>query len=97
MLLHEDLAILAPGHGYLIGDPHKELRRLAEHRLMREAKVRAAIAQLGSPRLEDMLALVYDDVPVRLHRVAARSLTAHLDKLVADGAARVKSGRYSLV
>ncbi|HWD22212.1 MAG TPA: MBL fold metallo-hydrolase [Burkholderiales bacterium] len=97
MLLHEDLAILAPGHGYLIGDPHKELRRLAAHRLMREAKVRAAIGKLGAPRLEEMLPLVYDDVPARLHHVAARSLTAHLDKLVAEGVARAKGGRYSLV
>jgi hypothetical protein len=58
--------------------------------------VRAAISKLGTPRLEEMLPLVYDDVPPRLHPVAARSLTAHLDKLVADGAARARSGRYSL-
>ncbi len=96
MLLQEDLAILAPGHGYLIGDPHKEVRRLIRHRLMREAKVRAAIAKLGTPRLEEMLPLVYDDVPPRLHAMAARSLTAHLDKLVAEGAARAESGRYRL-
>jgi hypothetical protein len=36
-------------------------------------------------------------VPARLHHVAARSLTAHLDKLVAEGVARAKGGRYSLV
>ncbi len=97
MLLQEDLAILAPGHGYLIGDPHQELRRLIRHRLMREAKVRAAIAKLGAPRLEEMLPLVYDDVPPRLHPMAARSLTAHLEKLVAEGVARARSGRYSLI
>jgi len=27
---------------------------------------------------------VYDDVPARIHRVAARSLTAHLEKLAAE-------------
>ena len=97
MLLREDIAILAPGHGYLIGEPHRELQRLVEHRLKREAKVRAALAKLGAPKLEEMLPLVYDDVPPRLHRWAARSLTAHLDKLVADGAARAQSGRYKLV
>lgn len=97
MLLGEDIAILAPGHGYLIGEPHKEIRRLVEHRLKREAKVRAALAQLGTPTLEEMLPLVYDDVPPRLHGWAARSLTAHLDKLVAEGAARAQSGRYKLV
>ena len=44
-----------------------------------------------------MLPLVYDDVPHRLHGWAARSLSAHLQKLVADGAARAKEGRYRLV
>ncbi|HEU4434317.1 MAG TPA: hypothetical protein VFR51_13125, partial [Pyrinomonadaceae bacterium] len=72
----EDIAIIAPGHGYLIGAPHKELRRLVAHRLNRERKVIAALERLGSPSLDDMLPLVYDDVPERAHRVAARSLTA---------------------
>ena len=38
-LLGEDVAVFAPGHGYLIGEPHKEVRRLIAHRLAREAKV----------------------------------------------------------
>ena len=97
MLLKEDIAILAPGHGYLIGEPHQELRRLVQHRLKREGKVRDAIAKLERPTLEEMLPLVYDDVPQRMHGWAARSLTAHLHKLVADGAARAKEGRYTLV
>jgi len=85
-LLAEEIAIIAPGHGYLIGAPHKELRRLLTHRRAREAKVLAALARLGAASLEDLLPLVYDDVPPRVHRVAARSLTAHLDKLLAEGA-----------
>jgi glyoxylase-like metal-dependent hydrolase (beta-lactamase superfamily II) len=96
LLLKEDVAVLAPGHGYLIGEPHHELRRLIQHRLKREAKVRDAIAKLGTPTLEEMLPLVYDDVPQRLHGWAARSLSAHLAKLVADGEARTKDARYSL-
>ena len=95
LLLGEDLAILAPGHGYLIGEPHRELRRLVQHRLKREGKVRAAVAKLGEPTLEEMLPLVYDDVPPRIHGIAARSLTAHLHKLVADGELRAAGGRYS--
>ena len=97
MLLAEDLAILAPGHGYLIGEPHKELRRLISHRLARERKVLTSLQQLGRASVEELLPLVYDDVPPRIHRVAARSLTAHLDKLVADGAVRADAARYALV
>ena len=95
MLLAEDVAILAPGHGYLIGAPHKEVKRLIGHRLAREAKVAAAIARLGAPTLEEMLPEVYDDVPARIHPVAARSLRAHLEKLVAEGSVRSSEGRYS--
>jgi len=95
LLLSEDIAILAPGHGYLIGAPHKEAKRLIAHRLAREAKVVSALARLGSPTLEELLPAVYDDVPTRLHPVAARSLSAHLAKLVAEESARVSGTRYS--
>ena len=97
MLLKEDIAILAPGHGYLIGEPHQEMRRLIAHRLKREAKVKQALLARGPALLEEILPVVYDDVPPRLHGWAARSLTAHLQKLVAEGAARVRDGRYTLV
>jgi len=50
------------------------------HRLAREAKVTAPFRGFGSPALEEMLPLVYDDVHPRIHPVAARSLTAHLEK-----------------
>jgi len=100
-LLDEDIAIIAPGHGYLIGAPRKELRRLIAHRLAREQKVVKALVKIGPASVDELLPLVYDDVPVRIHRVAARSLTAHLEKLAADGALVATRGtageRYSLV
>jgi glyoxylase-like metal-dependent hydrolase (beta-lactamase superfamily II)/8-oxo-dGTP pyrophosphatase MutT (NUDIX family) len=96
-LLAEEIAIIAPGHGYLIGAPHRELRRLLAHRRAREQKVLAALARLGRASLEELLPLVYDDVPARVHRVAARSLTAHLDKLAAEGAVRWAGDEASLV
>jgi glyoxylase-like metal-dependent hydrolase (beta-lactamase superfamily II)/8-oxo-dGTP pyrophosphatase MutT (NUDIX family) len=96
-LLGEDVAVFAPGHGYLIGEPHKELRRLIAHRLAREAKVTSALGRIGASTLEDLVAAVYDDVHPRLHRVAARSLAAHLDKLVAEGRVRDGSGRFTLL
>jgi len=96
-LLAEDIAIIAPGHGYLIGAPHKELRRLIAHRMAREAKVVSSLRKLRTASLEDLLPLVYDDVPPRVHRVAARSLTAHLQKLVVEGTVRPSGGRFALV
>jgi len=96
-LLGEDILILAPGHGYLIGEPHREARRLIRHRLAREAKVAGAIARLGAPTLEELVLEVYDDVQPRLHAVAMRSLAAHLGKLAAEGRVRATEGRYALV
>jgi glyoxylase-like metal-dependent hydrolase (beta-lactamase superfamily II)/8-oxo-dGTP pyrophosphatase MutT (NUDIX family) len=95
-LLAEDIAIIAPGHGYLVGAPHKEIRRLVAHRLAREAKVAAVLKRRGPATPEELVPDVYDDVSPKLHPVAMRSLTAHLDKLVADGRARQASGRYIL-
>jgi glyoxylase-like metal-dependent hydrolase (beta-lactamase superfamily II)/8-oxo-dGTP pyrophosphatase MutT (NUDIX family) len=97
LLLAEDIAIIAPGHGYLIGAPHKEARRLIAHRLARENKVKAAIGRLGDPTPDELLPAVYDDVPAGRHHVAARSLAAHLAKLVADGVVQTEAGRYALV
>ena len=96
-LLDEDVAIIAPGHGYLIGAPHKELRRLLAHRLAREEKVVAALVKIGPASVDELLPLVYDDVPARIHRVAARSLTAHLEKLAAEGSVHTSGERYALV
>lgn len=96
MLQSEDLAILAPGHGYLIGRPHKEVARLIAHRLAREAKVVAAMRALGPATLEALVSEVYSDVPERLHPVAARSLAAHLGKLAAEQRALLRDGRWQL-
>ncbi len=97
LLLGEDLAILAPGHGYLIGEPQREVRRLIRHRLLREQKVMAALERVAAATLEELLPAVYDDVPTRMHRVALRSLTAHVDKLVAEGRVRPMDDRYVIV
>lgn len=97
LLLEEDILILAPGHGYLIGEPHREARRLIRHRLAREQKVVNALSRMGAPTPEQLVREVYDDVSERLHGVALRSLGAHLDKLAAEGRALARDGRWSLV
>jgi glyoxylase-like metal-dependent hydrolase (beta-lactamase superfamily II) len=96
-LLAEDVLILAPGHGYLIGEPHREVRRLLRHRLAREHKVVTALARLGTADADALVRDVYDDVSARLHGVALRSLNAHLEKLAAEGRAQSAAGQWSLV
>jgi glyoxylase-like metal-dependent hydrolase (beta-lactamase superfamily II) len=85
-LLSEDIAILAPGHGYLMDRPRAEIERLIQHRLARENKVMRMLRKAGGQAtLEALLPSVYDDVSPTIHPLAARSLQAHLDKLVEDG------------
>jgi glyoxylase-like metal-dependent hydrolase (beta-lactamase superfamily II) len=94
-LLSFDISVLAPGHGYLIGEPHKEAERLIQHRHRREDKVRRALFEAGgAASLATLLPRVYDDVPAAIHAVAARSLEAHLQKLVEDGELSFTDGRY---
>ena len=95
-LLSEDLQWLAPGHGFLIERPGDAIERLIRHRLGREAKVLEALRALGPSALDALLAKVYDDVPLRMHPVAARSLTAHLLKLAAEGRVRESQGRWAV-
>ena len=94
-LLAEDLDWLAPGHGFLVAEPHAVLRALIAHRLKREAKVRAALPVGESASLDALLLRVYDDVPGALHGMARRSLLAHLLKLQIDGVAAEHGERWS--
>lgn len=85
------LAWLAPGHGFLMGHPQRAIAHLLRHRLVREAKVLAALDGGGAPcPSEALLERVYDDVAAALRPVAARSLLAHLLKLQREG--RVREG-----
>ena len=83
-LLDEELEWLAPGHGFLIDEPHAVIRKMIAHRLAREAKVLAAVQAHGPVDAAGLLSVVYADTPTLLHAVALRSLHAHLIKLQAD-------------
>lgn len=82
-----DADILAPGHGFLMAQPHRVIDRLLAHRERREAKVLDALRQADAASLEQLVLAVYDDVPVQRHGMARRSLLAHLLKLKAEGKA----------
>ncbi len=89
-LLDIELDWLAPGHGFLIDQPHAVVHKTIAHRLGREAKVLAGLQALGASAdagVDEaaLLAQVYADTPRQLHAMAQRSLRAHLHKLVADG------------
>lgn len=83
-LQRESVKALAPGHGSLVEDAQAEIARVIAHRLAREAKVASALKHVGESTLSALLTSVYNDVDVRLHRLAQLSLLAHLIKLRED-------------
>jgi len=94
LLQREDFAHFAPGHGFLMDKTQEMVERLLIHRMERENKVYAALRRLRSASVEALLPAVYDDVPVRMHPVASRSLLAHLIKLEAEARVTQDGGRW---
>lgn len=87
-LQHYQITAMAPGHGGLIENPVDVVAWTIEHRLQREAKVKAALKASKPQSIEELVAIVYQDTPLSLHRIAALSLHAHLIKLELDGLAQ---------
>ena len=88
---------LAPGHGFLLSDVNNVVERLIIHRLGRESKVLAALRTQGqSLPLEELVKHAYSDTDQRLHKVAMRSLQAHLDKLQDEGRVLNQNGAWNL-
>ncbi|MCA9708454.1 MAG: pyridoxal-phosphate dependent enzyme [Myxococcales bacterium] len=85
-------AALVPAHGPVQSDPVAIVERTLEHRLMREAKVLAAI-DAGLETTKELVPRVYDDAPPRIWPLAQRALEAHLRKLEAEGVVEREGGR----
>lgn len=84
-------AVLRPTHGNAVTDPAPFLAAYLAHRLERERQVLEAV-QGGTGRVRPMVESLYADVVPALHRPAARSVLAHLVKLVDDGLVAVDAG-----
>ena len=80
-LMQLDLDWLAPGHGFLMAQPRRAMQHIVDHRLKREALVLRAVEARPAQTLDELLAVVYAEVPSTLRAMARRSLLAHLLKL----------------
>ncbi|MBS0472253.1 MAG: MBL fold metallo-hydrolase [Proteobacteria bacterium] len=90
-----DDAILYPTHGAPVTDPKPFLAEYLAHRYDRENQVLAAIGD-GLDTIPTMVARMYAAVDKRLHPAAARSVEAHLIKLVREGRVVRDGTRYRL-
>jgi glyoxylase-like metal-dependent hydrolase (beta-lactamase superfamily II) len=79
-----ELDVLCPGHGPAIWDVGERLREYIDHRLERERRLLAAIAE-GRRSTEELLDAAWSDVPEQLRPLAAVTLAAHLEKLAEEG------------
>jgi glyoxylase-like metal-dependent hydrolase (beta-lactamase superfamily II) len=78
----DDVAI--PTHGPPIPHPSEYVQALNDHRLDREAQVLAGVRR-GLTTVPGLVLELYVDVRQELHKPAARSVLAHLGKLVDEG------------
>ena len=91
-----DFERIAPGHGDVIEHGKRTLQVLRAHRLSREAKVLLSLQRLAAATLDELTAVVYDDVPVDRHRWARLTLEAHLIKLARENRASQSNGLWRL-
>jgi glyoxylase-like metal-dependent hydrolase (beta-lactamase superfamily II) len=89
-LLARPVKTVFPAHGPAHQNGRDQIRKLLEHRHLREQKIVQALEH-GSRDLEQLLPEVYADTVPAAHPVAARSLLAGLIKLEEDGVC-VRSG-----
>ena len=83
-LRERDLTVLLPGHGPVVTDPPAKIDEYIDHRLARERRLLAALAE-GARSIPEMLDAAWSDVPDLLRPAATVTLAAHLDKLADEG------------
>lgn len=80
LLQEQEIELIAPGHGPWITDPEAKLAEYVEHRQMRERRLLEAL-DTGERSRAELLATVWDDIPMELLPMAAMAMEAHLEKL----------------
>ena len=83
-LLARDEDLYFPTHGAPIKNPHRFVRAIRTHRLMRDGQIVEQIKK-GRTRIKDIVPVMYADVDPRLHKAAALNVLAHLIGLVRAG------------
>jgi glyoxylase-like metal-dependent hydrolase (beta-lactamase superfamily II) len=94
-LLERDDRVYYPAHGPPVDDPHAHVRRLIEHRHMRERQIFGHLER-GEGRIPAMVASIYADIDPRLFPAAGRSVLAHLIDLERRGLVRKEGERWTL-
>jgi glyoxylase-like metal-dependent hydrolase (beta-lactamase superfamily II) len=76
--------VIYPGHGPAVWSASEKLKEYLDHRRDRERQVLAGLED-GPRTAEELVPRIYHDYPEELYPAAARSVLAHLLKLVREG------------
>jgi glyoxylase-like metal-dependent hydrolase (beta-lactamase superfamily II) len=85
---------LLPGHGEEMDDPEAVIDWYVAHRLQRHHQILNAVDG-GASTVDEIVQIVYADVDATLHPLAAQSVNAHLELLLAEGRIALDDGRYA--
>ena len=97
-LLGEKPGCLYPAHGPVVPGGVARLLEYRAHRLEREELVLGSLRKAVAPATPaDLVSAAYPDVKPDVYPLAERSLLAHLQKLVREGRASERAGRFSAV
>jgi glyoxylase-like metal-dependent hydrolase (beta-lactamase superfamily II) len=86
-----------PGHGPPLAEPMPFLDALATHRRRREARVVAALREVGRASATALVGPVYGPMDPKLQGAASRSLLANLIMLEEEGAVRREGEEWVMV
>ena len=92
-------SMILPAHGGVVRDPRGWLSFYISHRLAREAKIVAALAEIAGPTtIGELVPLASADTSSTAWPLARMASAAHLEKLVREGRVVMHDGdRYALV
>ena len=87
---------LCPGHGEEMGSPDEVIDWYLAHRRQRHAEIIQAIGD-GADSVEQLVEVVYAQVDMALHSLAAQSVRAHLGLLAEEGGIAFEGDRIILL
>ncbi len=83
-VLDRDFSRIIPTHGPVIEEPRPFVEAYIDHRLGREAQIKAALTA-GLNTIGDIVSKLYADIDKRLHPAAAHSVLSHLIHMRENG------------
>lgn len=89
------LTAIFGAHGPPIGGAKAKVSQYISHRLARETNIMKAIGE-GAGTIPEIVKVVYTDVPEKMHKLAERSVLAHIEKLMREERITERESTYHL-